>query len=379
VSAARCVLGLTALACALACALANNARAQETSALTASSAMYIRSDTDHTTVYTPRVTVGAPLAESTRVDLVYTVDVWTSASIDIRTSASKAVTEQRDEIDVALEQAFPDLTVGASYRYSTEYDYESHGGSLGAAYDFADKSANLALTGRLYLDTIGRAGDPGFMRDASQMNARAAFTQVIDPDTFAQLVYELGVQRGFLSSPYRYVRIADDQGLVPSTCVLPVMSCLLEENPGARTRHAVALHARRALGEPFSLGASYRFYLDDWQMTSHTISLDGAWTPADAWLVGLAYRLYTQSSADHYKPFYAPKPMPEHFTSDKELSALTSHRLELELSHTFELDEMGSALDTVLLLAPSYFLYHDFLPLDSISAFEATLGVEVRL
>jgi hypothetical protein len=213
----------------------------------------------------------------------------------------------------------------------------------------------------------------------TQLNVRAAFTQVIDPDMFAQLVYELGSQTGYLSSPYRYVRIASDAGSLPSTCVLPVSSCMLEENPGARMRHAIALHARRALGDPFSVGLSYRFYLDDWAMTSHTISLDGAWTPAEHWLVGLAYRLYTQSSAEHYKPFYAPMPLPEHFTSDKELSALTSHKIELELSHSFQLDDMGSALDLVLLLAPSQFLYHEFLPLDSITALEGTLAVEVKL
>src|SRR5262245_22825665 len=74
-------------------------RAQE-----AATAIYGRTDSDQTVVVAPRLRVQAALAESTRASVVYAVDVWTSASIDIRTSASKVpVTEQRDEIDASLD------------------------------------------------------------------------------------------------------------------------------------------------------------------------------------------------------------------------------------------------------------------------------------
>jgi hypothetical protein len=102
-----------------------NARAQ----VSATSAVYVRSDTDHTTVIAPRVSLSAPVASAARLDLVYTADVWTSASVDIRSSASKAVTEQRDEINAALSHELGDVRLAGSYRYSHEPDYESHGAS----------------------------------------------------------------------------------------------------------------------------------------------------------------------------------------------------------------------------------------------------------
>lgn len=370
----RAAVAVATIACG-----ASQASAQDAQATTASTSLYVRTDSDRTTVVTPRVHVGAPIADQTRVDLVYTADIWTSASIDIRTSASKPVTEQRDELDVSLEHAFTDLTLGASYRYSKEHDYESQGGALGGSYDFADKNASLSVTGRAYFDRVGRAGDPGFWRAASTMSARSAFSQVIDTETIVQLAYELIRQQGYLSSPYRYVRIAADAGSLPSTCVYPVKMCVLEHDPSTRLRHAVALNARRALSSALSLGVQYRFYLDDWGVMSHTAGVDGAWVPGEGWLLSLAYRFYRQRGVVFYQPFYLAMPMPAHFTSDKELTTLSSHRVELELARRFRLDDAGTELRAILLVAPSYFSYQDFLPLDHIQALDTTVSFEVKL
>ena len=134
----------------------------------AATALYVRTDTDHTTVVSPRVRAGVQLGEATRVDATYAADVWTSASIDIRTSASvRPVTEQRDEMDLALNQDLGDLKLRAGYRFSIEHDYVSHGVTLGGAYSFADNAATLDLNLRAIADTVGRAGDPQLSRAAS--------------------------------------------------------------------------------------------------------------------------------------------------------------------------------------------------------------------
>jgi hypothetical protein len=359
--------------------LSATARAQDANATTASTSLYVRTDTDKTTVVTPRVKAGTSVADQTRVDVVYTADIWTSASVDIRASASRVVVEQRDELSASLEHSFPDLTIGGSYRYSKEPDYESHGGALGGTYEFAQKSASLSMTARATFDQVGRAGDPGFSRAASTLSLRTSFMQIIDPKTLVQITYEPIYQQGYLSSPYRYVRIAPDVGQVPSTCVYPLKNCVLENNPGSRLRNAFALTGRRALSGVLSLGAYYRFYLDDWSVMSHTASIDAAWVPAGGWLLSLGYRFYHQGAAAHYKPFYLPTPFPAHYTSDKELTSLTAHRIELEVSHAWRLDDLGTELRTVLLAGPAYYSYADFLPLAHISALDMTLALEVKL
>lgn len=359
--------------------LPGDAAAQEANPTTASSALYVRSDTDRTTVVTPRLHVGVPVADESRLDLVYTVDVWSSASIDIRTSASKRVVEQRDEIDVSVEHRAGDAVLGGSYRYSTEYDYESHGGTLGGAIDLAGKSAKLALSAKAYFDRVGRAGDPDFEEPTSTLAGRVAYSQILGPESLTELVYELTRQDGFLSSPYRYVRIAASDAAFPRTCAVPVQSCLLEHNPASHLRHAVALGGRHALSQAFSLGAGYRFYLDDWEMLSHTANLDGTLALDEGWLFSLGYRFYTQSAAVHYAPYYLAMPLPAFYTSDKELSTLSHHRIDVELGRVWVLDAAGSELGTELLVSPGFYQYQDFPLLDAITAIEISFAMELRL
>ena len=360
------------------CAYQPLARAQQDGDVEATTAFYVRTDSDQTTIVSPRVHVAAKVTPDTTVDALYTADVWSSASIDIRSAATKRITEQRDELGLALEHAFADTTLRGSYRYSTEHDYDSHGGSVSASFDFASHATMLAPALFGSVDRVGRAGDPSFERDATLLGARVSLTQVIDTHMFAQLTYEIARQHGYLASPYRYVRIGDEVGPELGPCVLPSTQCVHENNPEQRLRHAVVLSLRRALNDTFSAGASYRYYRDDWKLSSHTIRVDVAAVFGDAFLLGIDYRYYQQTAAEHYRPVYPADPLPEFRTSDKELSPLSSHRIGVELSWKWQLGT-SAQLTAAVLAAPSLFLYSDFPWLERISAFESSAAVELVL
>src|ERR1700755_1333758 len=112
---ARCTRLAGVLAFGLVAALGLR-RARTAEAQEAGATLYVRTDTDHTTVITPRVHAGAKIDDTTRADFVYTADIWTSASVDIRASASQAITERRDEIHANLTHEWEDITLGGGYR-----------------------------------------------------------------------------------------------------------------------------------------------------------------------------------------------------------------------------------------------------------------------
>jgi len=374
---AGAVRTLLPLLAAVACLLAYGRVAQAQTV--AGTSVYVRSDSDKTTVIAPRLHVGAPVGDASRVDLVYTADVWTSASIDIRTSASKAVTEQRDELTGSFSHELDNLTLTGSYRYSHEFDYSSHGGTLGSSFSFADKSATLDLRLAGAFDEVGRAGDPGFRRPVRNLGARASFTQVLDSQTFVQVIYELMEAHGYNSSPYRLVGIGTDNGL----CVSPTSRayyCIPEASPDERLRHAFAFNLRRALGAAVSFGLGYRFYLDSWNVKSHTGLADLSWNVSRELMLSLRYRFYLQAQARHYQPTYdISDGGRQYYTNDKELSAFSSHRLALDLERGFELDAAGRELSVILSVAPSIFLYDNYVPLSQITALEVTLATVLKL
>lgn len=332
----------------------------------------------------PRLRVDYPIAEGTNVDAVYAVDIWTSASIDIRTSASKIpVTEQRDEFDLSVAQTLADGVVTASYRNSSEPDYQSHGGSLGFSYDFASRNSTVAVGLSASRDAVGRADWAHWQRDLVTVGGRVSFTQVLDVDSLAIIMYEPQFVSGFQSSAYRRVAIGgnlancwgppepprvDGKAVIdPSTAgVMRAPLCTEEANPEQRLRHAFAIRGRRALGDHMSMGIAYRLYLDDWGIVSHTIQADFVFLFVKGTHLALGYRFYVQNSADHYKPIYY---RPERFmTSDKELSALSSHRVSLEFEHAFSGNLSDPGLRLNLSIAPSIYFYPEFPLLDQIRA-----------
>jgi hypothetical protein len=130
---------------------------------------------------------------------------------------------------------------------------------------------------------------------------------------------------------------------------------------------------RRALSAELSIGASYRFYVDDWSVLSHTAKADVAWAPQLKATIALSYRFYTQSAASFYQALYTEQEVGRaHFTRDRELSPLTTHRVALELDWLWELGKGGSDLMTGIAIAPTFYAYSDFSMLKQVTALEVT-------
>jgi hypothetical protein len=367
-----------ALACML---LASSAHAQSAVTPQTSASVYVRSDTDQTTVISPRLQARAPITESTSAELVYAVDVWTSASIDIRTSASKAVTEQRDEINASVTQEIPDMRFTGSYRFSTEPDYKSHTAGLGAERDFGDKSTVIGASGSLGFDTVGHVNEPDFEEHVRTMGARVSGLQLIDPSTYVQLEYELGHARGYQASPYRFIGIGSDNAVctVDDEDIEDPVFCPRETNPELRVRHAVALRARRAIIDPLSVGAEYRFYLDSWEVQSNTLGADVAWLPVEHTSLALRYRFYTQTAAAHYRTRYDEVRDDGIYTRDKELSPLTSHKIAVDAEQSFVMDARGRTLRVMLSIGPVFYEYSNHPLIENITALDTTLSLVLDL
>lgn len=333
------------------------------------SGLYVRSDGDHTTVVSPHARVNKRL-DATSVDVSYAADVWTSASIDIRASASRPVTEQRDELNLAVSHELTDVTLSAGYRYSVEHDYTSHGANAALSYDFAQNNATLAASGYALFDRVGRAGYSGFSEPLATVGGRLSFTQVFDRQMLGQLTYELTHLDGYQASPYRRVGL----GGTGLGCVdAPI--CLDEHEPSKRNRQAAAAVLRRALSEVFSIGLTYRFVIDDWGLSSHTAALQlNMWVGA-ASLLSLRYRFYMQSGVNFYRRIYPlDYPRNAYTTRDREQSPMRDQRIGLDWEQKAH---VAADFDLLFTTAVGGYLfdYSQFVGLTSVVALEVTFAI----
>ncbi|MFN9812796.1 MAG: DUF3570 domain-containing protein [Deltaproteobacteria bacterium] len=336
----------------------------------------VRGDTDTTVVVNPSVRARVELFDpDTHIDAEYTADIWTSASIDIRTAATQAVTEQRDELNAGIDRRIEDFTLRGGYRYSSENDYEAHGGLVSGALDLADHNSTLELRLTAENDRVGRSGDEIFSRPLTVFGGRLGYTQVIDPQMVVQVAYELGHAEGFQSSPYRFVGIGGD-GRCNGTALL----CVPETHPSVRTRHAFVARGRRAFDDHLSAHLDYRFYIDDWGLYANTAAVQLNWMHDEHGLLALRYRLHQQGAAGFYRSTYPdPSGTLRFVTRDRELSPLWTHRLGLSYERGIALGEAGPELRIAAALGGTYLSYADFVGLTEVLALDGTISLGVEL
>jgi hypothetical protein len=334
-------------------------------------AVYVRTDSDRTTVVSPRVHLRQQVKDPrTRVDVTYSLDAWTSASVDIRTAATPLVRENRHETTAGVERERGNVTWSAGYRLSYEPDYLANSATLAGQVDLAQRT--ITLSGRLFgaLDRVGRAGDDHFREPLRAGGALVGATFVLTRTTLLNLAYELRGAIGYMASPYRFVAVGGDDGL----CGASTPFCVPEVHPRRRARQAWAARLRQALGRKLSAGVTYRFYYDSWQLRSHTLAFDLTATPARGASLSLEYRAYAQSGAFFYRPRYMSPGTDAYLTRDRELSSLGSHRLALHATYTRPVRR--GALELGLLAAGTRIQYDEFVGLSRVWALElsAMLG-----
>jgi hypothetical protein len=330
--------------------------------------IYVRSDSDHTTVVSPRIRFHQGFDHrggETGLNLIYAADVWTSASVDIRTAASARVTEQRDEIVASIDHRKGPWELGLGYRLSTEPDFLANGLTLAFAWEGLARNVRLESRVTLEHDRVGRSGDPQFARPLQSLSSWFGYTQVLGRSTLMQLAVEQRSSHGYHASPYRWVGLDG-----AANCSGGVALCVPEVHPDRRARFAWVARLRQGLGKRVSVGIDYRYYVDSWALQSHTIGGDLRISPTPSLLLAFEYRGYLQSRASFYRPTYSHVPSGGFVTRDRELSLMLDHRVTaaLEWSHR----GAHVAVSTGLLLGAAIYLYREFLGLSQVTAIEGS-------
>lgn len=340
----------------------------------ASSSVYVRADTDRTTVVSPEIRAAAAVGERVTVEASEVVDAWTGASIDVITAATGTIRERRFETNAQVGYRGDLWAFALGLRHSFENDYGSLGGSLRLAADVFQRNTTLALVGFGSTDAVGRAGDPGFRRGVVQLGGRVSVTQVLTRSTLAELQWESVRLEGYQASPYRFVGVGGD-----GVCGGRAVFCLPEHVPDGRLRNAPSIRLRQALSTRASLGCDYRFYFDSWGLQSHTIEPDLAWLMGRSGTLSVSFRHHTQGRADFYRARYLGLDGSEgFFTRDRKLSTFSYHGVGLSYVHDLRLRDEGTVLQLGARAAFTRFHYLEFLGLERVSVLETTAYVALR-
>ena len=247
----------------------------------------------------------------------------------------------------------------ANAYFSTEYDYYSIG--FGGSYSrlFNERSTELTLGGQVFLDKWN-ARYPielreGFFDDRVSGNGTYApifvpferenrnsyslslsVSQVLGKKLQGSLFVDLVSQQGLLSTPFHRVHFSDFEDFHID---LFQLADDVERLPDRRLKVPIGGRLNYYLGDLVVLRSYYRYYWDDWGISSHTASLEVPLRLTDSFGLYPNYRFYSQSATDHFYPKEGALSTYEYYTSDHDLSAFEAHQYGLGLQYR---DLMGS-------------------------------------
>jgi len=278
----------------------------------------------------PSVLVRKKVGKSVSLVGNYYVDMITSASIDVVTTASP-YTEERTQWSLGADYLHGNTTMSVNYVSSVESDYDASTYSFSVSQDMFGDLTTLTLSYALGDDVVRRSDDPAFMRDLDKQNYSVGVTQILTKNLIAQLNFETLTEEGFLNNPYRSVRYADPGSALG-------YSFEPELYPNTRTSNAVGMRARYFLPYRAAIEGEYRFFVDTWDIESHTGSLSYIHPWRDFTFTG-KFRYHTQTGAHFYSDLFSRSEATNFRGRDKEISALTSYTFKLQAAYEFLSDD----------------------------------------
>lgn len=328
-------------------------------------------DDDESNYSSNAISFGSPWIESSGASKS---DVWINGDIGYSHSSD-------DRNSVA----------GANISFAKEYDYTSIGLGGSFAKLFNEKNTEISAKATIYIDSwqpiypvelktyieknqnlnagffngINIYNQNGIAIDkngatvwsplkSSLINTKSrntyslslGFSQILSKRAQFSVFLDLVQQNGWLANPMQRVYFADranyyigNPASIPnytSTSNKDVFQLAddIERMPQTRFKVPVGLRFNYYINELVTIRTYYRYYYDDWGITSHTANIELPVKISDKFTLYPTYRYYIQTAADYFAPYEQLFSTDEFYTSDYDLSKFDSNQFGFGISYT---------------------------------------------
>jgi hypothetical protein len=157
------------------------------------------------------------------------------------------------------------------------------------------------------------------------------FSQILSKKAPFSLSLDLIQQEGLLSTPFHRIYFADRPIFMAEN--FPIAHDI-ERLPDTRFKTAVGGRFNYYLNETFVLRSYYRYYSDDFGITSNTASLEIPIKIGGRFTLYPGYRYYQQSASDYFNGYAEALSTDEFYTSDFDLSEFNANQFSLGINYT---------------------------------------------
>ena len=288
------------------------------------------------TIQGPSVLVRKKVADNLSLSANYYEDMISSASIDVKLSASP-YHEKREQWSGGADYLHGKSTYSAGFITSKEPDYKANTSYFAVSQDMFGDLTTLTLGYRRGWDRVFRdiktpggvlENDPTFHQRADHRGYSLSLTQILTRNAILGFNYELLTDQGYLANPYRKIRyLSPGQGAG--------FTLADQVYPNTRTSHSASWQLKYYLPYRAALTGQYRFFRDTWGIRAHTLELDYTHPVSKRWIFDASLRYYRQGAADFYSDLFPRANYQNFMGRDRELAAFHSYTLGAGASYQF--------------------------------------------
>ena len=271
------------------------------------------------------IIVNVPLDSIRSIGFYGGADIYSSASTDnIDNNMSSA---SSSDLRSFATFSYNRLNLQRNERYglrlgfSVEYDYTSF--SLGGSYtkEWNDGNTEFTAAGQAFFDNW-KLIYPIELRSSVELpssqrqsfNGQLIFSQILTRRLQMSLSAEAVYMKGLLSTPFHRVYFAD--AVTPD----------IERLPSDRLKIPLSVRFNYYPFDFMVLRSYYRYYQDDFGISGNTAELELPLKVSQVSTLSPFYRYHTQTASDYFAPYAQHLSSEEFYTSDYDLSALSSHK-----------------------------------------------------
>jgi hypothetical protein len=286
------------------------------------------------TVEGPSVLIRKKVGDSLSFTAGYYEDMISSASIDVKLSASP-YHEKRVQWNGGVDYLHGKTMYSAGGITSKEPDYKANTIYFSLAQDMFGDLTTVSLGYRRGWDQIYRdikvngeiVNDPTFHERADHRGYSLSVSQILTRNIIANFNYELLTDEGYLANPYRKIRyLAPGQG--------EGFTLADQVYPNTRTSNSASISLKRYMSWRAALNLQYRFFRDTWGIVANTVEMDYT-QPWHNWIFEGSLRYYKQNAADFYSDLFPRADYQNFMARDRELAAFETYTAGFGASYQF--------------------------------------------
>jgi hypothetical protein len=287
------------------------------------------------TVEGPSLLVRKKVGDHLSLSAGYYEDMISSASIDVKLSASP-YHEVRKQENVGADYLNGKTTYSAGYIHSREPDYIADTTYYSVSQDMFGDLTTVTMGYHRGWDQIFRdikdpdgviVNDPTFHERANHYGYSLSISQILTRNLIAGFNYELLTDEGYLANPYRKIRYL-------SPGVGEGFTLADQVYPDTRTSNAASVQLKYFLPWRAALTGSYRYFHDTWGIDASTLETDYTY-PWHQWIFEGMLRYYTQTHASFYSDLFPRADYQNYMARDRELAQFKSYTAGIGATYQF--------------------------------------------